>query len=85
VQVPAIRDRTLAMLRNVSDDLARAVAEGLGVSLPEAMPRLIDPPRPEVAASPALSLSFRPGDRDVRGRKGARWPSSSPRVSTVVR
>src|SRR5262245_15742095 len=54
VQVPAIRERTLAMLRNVSDDLARAVADGLGVSLPEAMPRLVDPPRPEVTVSPAL-------------------------------
>jgi catalase len=71
VQVPAIRERTLAMLRNVSEDLARAVAEGLGVSLPRAMPRLGDPVQPEVTASPALSLNFRPGDGGIRGRKVA--------------
>jgi putative intracellular protease/amidase len=33
------------------------------------MPRLIDPPRPEVEKSPALSLTFRPGDGGIRGRK----------------
>ena len=41
------------------------------------------PPRPEVKRSPALSLTFRPGDGSIRGRKvailiapgveGARW------------
>ena len=30
VQVPAIRERTVSMLRNVSDELAQAVADGLG-------------------------------------------------------
>ena len=69
VQVPAIRERTVSMLRNVSDDLAGAVAEGLGISLPKAMPRGVEPPQPEVEVSPALSLSFRPGDGSIRGRK----------------
>jgi catalase len=71
VQVPAIRERMVSSLRNVSDDLARAVADGLGISLPKPMPRVIDPPRPEVKESPALSLTFRPGDGSIRGRKVA--------------
>jgi catalase len=71
VQVPAIRERTVSMLRNVSDELAQAVADGLGMPLPRAMPRVIKPPRPEVTASPALSLTHRPGDGSIRGRKVA--------------
>jgi len=69
VQVPAIRQRTVSMLRNVSDELAQRVAEGLGIELPKPMPRLIDPPPPEVTVSPALSLAARPGDGTIRGRK----------------
>ena len=69
VQVPAIRERTVSMLRNVSDDLARAVADGLGIPLPKSMPRLVPPPRVEVTESHALSLTARPGDGSIRGRK----------------
>ena len=69
VQVPAIRERTVSMLRNVSDELAQAVADGLGIPLPKPMPRLMEPPRIEVEASPALSLSARPGDGSIRGRR----------------
>jgi catalase len=69
VQVPAIRERTVSMLRNVSDELAGAVAQGLGIPLPKPMPRTIDPPRTEVEVSPPLSLTFRPGDGSIRGRK----------------
>jgi catalase len=69
VQVPAIRERMVSMLRNVSDELAQAVAEGLGISLPKPMPRLTDPPRTELDRSPALSLTARPGDGSIRGRK----------------
>jgi catalase len=68
VQVPAIRERTVSMLRNVSDELAQQVAEGLGIELPKPMPRLMDPPRVEVDRSPALSLTARPGDGSIRGR-----------------
>jgi catalase len=71
VQVPAIRERTVSMLRNVSDELAGAVAEGLGISLPKAMPRVGAPPKTEVTKSPALSLTARPGDGSIRGRKVA--------------
>jgi catalase len=59
------------MLRNVSDELAQAVADGLGISLPQPMPRVGKPPRAEVTASPALSLTHRPGDGSIRGRKVA--------------
>ncbi len=67
--VPAIRLRTLSMLRNVSEDLAAQVADGLGLGLPEAMPQLVPPPKVEVESSPALSLTFRPGAGGIRGRK----------------
>jgi catalase len=68
VQVPTIRERTVSMLRNVSDELAQAVADGLGLRLPRPMPRAIDPPRPEVTTSPPLSLTHRPGNGSIRGR-----------------
>jgi catalase len=71
VQVPAIRERTVSMLRNVSNELARAVADGLGIGLPRPMPRVMEPPRPEVTTSPSLSLTYRPGDGSIRGRKVA--------------
>jgi catalase len=69
VQVPAIRERTVSMLRNVSDELAQAVADGLGIDLPRPMPRVMEPPAPEVTESPALSLTSRPGDGSIRGRR----------------
>ncbi|MCW5621877.1 MAG: catalase, partial [Burkholderiales bacterium] len=72
VTVPGIRRRTVAMLRNVSDELARGVARGLGMELPEPLPRALEKtPKPEVTASPALSLLARPGDAGVRTRKVA--------------
>jgi catalase len=69
VQVPAIRQRTVSMLRNVSDELAQRVADGIGIKLPKPMPRLVEPSTPEVTVSPALSLAARPGDGSIRGRK----------------
>jgi len=72
VTVPAIRVRTVAMLRNVSEDLAAAVADGLGMDLPEPMPRaLARTPKPEVKTSAKLSLMAFPGDGGVRTRKVA--------------
>ena len=85
VQVPAIRERTVSMLRNVSDELARAVANGLGIPLPRAMPRVIDPPRPEVTTSPALSMTARPGDGSIRGRKIAILAASGVDATSVTR
>ena len=70
--VPAIRQRMLSSLVNVSAELAANVAEGLGMDVPEAMPRAVAAPAaPEVHASAALSLTHLPGDGGVRTRKVA--------------
>jgi catalase len=70
--VPAIRERMIASLRNVDEDLAAQVAEGLGMELPDAMPRVLEEPvTPEVSVSPTLSLTARPGETGVRTRKVA--------------
>jgi catalase len=70
--VPAIRTRMLSSLRNASEELATKVAQGLNMTLPEAMPlALVDSPEPEVRVSPSLSLMARPGDGSIAGRKVA--------------
>ena len=73
VTVPAIRERMVASLRNASEDLARKVAQDLGMeAMPQAMPlALAKPARPEVETSPALSLMARPGNGSIAGRKVA--------------
>jgi catalase len=72
VQVPAIRERVVAMLANVDMALAKGLAAELGMEMPKPMPRALkSPPKPEVTASPALSLFARPGDRSVRTRRVA--------------
>ncbi|MEJ7687726.1 MAG: catalase [Variovorax sp.] len=68
--VPAIRERMLSGLVNVSPELASRVAEGLGLEVPAAMAKALDQPQtPEVTQSPALSLLARPGDGGIRTRK----------------
>jgi catalase len=69
VQVPAIRERVVAMLLNIDDDLAASVAGDLGIDLPEPLPLVIEPQAPEVEVSPALSLLARPGDGSIRSRR----------------
>jgi catalase len=72
VQTQAVRERMVAQLRNVADDLAEQVAEGLGMALPEPLPRaLAQAPDPEVDVSPGLSLLSRPGDGRILGRRVA--------------
>jgi len=72
VQVPAVRQRVVAMLANVAEGLASAVAEGLAMDLPAALPKAIEKsPKPEITVSPALSLLARPGDGSIRTRKVA--------------
>ena len=71
VQTPAVRARVVAQLRNVAEELAKAVADGLGMTelpapLPRALPRA---DRPEVQASAALSLFARPGRVGVQTRR----------------
>ena len=70
VQTPAIRERMVASLANVSDRLAQRVADGLGIAVPAALPKVREsPPQPEVERSPALSLTARPGDGSIAGRR----------------
>lgn len=72
VTVPAVRERMVSSLVNVSVELARAVASGLGIPLPDAMPRALrKPPVPEIKLSPELSLNALPGAGGVRTRKVA--------------
>jgi catalase len=73
VTVPAIRQRMVSSLRNVSDELAQAVAGALGMeALPPPMPLAIDQVAPpEVTRSEALSMLARPGDGSIAGRKVA--------------
>lgn len=73
VTVPAIRQRTVAMLRNVDDALAQAVADQLGMhTLPEPLPKAhTQPIEPELTSSKLLSLTARPGQVGIRTRKVA--------------
>jgi len=69
VQTPAVRRRVVATLRNVDEELAGRVADGLGIPLPEPLPRALGrAPRPEVETSPTLSLTARPGNGDIATR-----------------
>lgn len=70
VGVPAIRERMLSSLANVSRKLAAEVAAGLGMEVPDAMPKAITKPEPpEVTESPALSLMALPGKCGIRTRQ----------------
>ena len=70
VQIPAVRERVVAMLANVGDELADGVARGLGIAVPAPLPRALEvAPKPEVESSPALSLFARPGDGSIRTRR----------------
>ncbi len=73
VQTPAIRERMVSGLMNVDTRLAQSVAKGLGMrALPEPMPKVLKKDiTPEVTTSPALSLSARPGNGAVAGRRVA--------------
>ncbi len=72
VQTPAIRERMVAGLLNVDEELAAFVAAGLGMPLPAALPRVLENPEtPEVTESPALSLMSRPGEVGIRTRRVA--------------
>jgi len=71
VQVRGIRERVVAQLRNVAEELAQAVADGLGMtSLPDPLPKALKrSPKPEVTTSPALSLFARPGTEGIKTRR----------------
>ncbi len=70
VSVPAIRERMVSSLVNVSPVLAETVANGLGMEVPAAMPKTTsDSLPPEVTVSPALSLMAIPGKTGIRTRQ----------------
>jgi catalase len=70
VQTAAVRERIVSMLANVSDELAQGVADGLGIEVPEPMPKVLArPAKPEIAISKKLSLFARPGDGSIRTRR----------------
>ena len=70
--VPAVRERMVSSLVNVSEELAATVAAGLGMAVPPAMPKaLANPAPPEVTTSAALSLTALPGSGGVRSRSVA--------------
>jgi catalase len=70
VQVPAIRERVVAMLANVDAAFAKALARELGMDMPKPLPKALKtPPKPELTTSPALSLLARPGDGSIRTRR----------------
>jgi catalase len=70
VTVPAVRERVLSLLANVSDTLVEGVAAGLGMDVPAPMPPVLArAPKPEVTVSDALSLLVRPGDGSIRTRQ----------------
>ena len=70
VQVEAIRARVVAQLRNVAEELAQGVADGLGIELPPPLPKVLArTPKAEVAGSATLSLLARPGATGIATRK----------------
>ncbi len=68
VQVPAIRERMVSGLMHVDMGLAKAVADGLGITdMPEPMPKVLQKKvKPEVTQSKALSLFARRVTADPR-------------------
>jgi catalase len=73
VQVGAVRRRVVAQLRNVAEELAQAVADGIGLTeLPEPLPKILRrAPKPELERSEALSLFARPGYEGIKTRRVA--------------
>ena len=68
MQVPAIRERMVASLANVSRALAEPLAQELGLVMPKPLPKAMRTAvKPEVTVSPSLSLLARPGDGRIAG------------------
>jgi catalase len=70
VQVPAIRQRVVAMLANVDKDLAQTLADQLGMEMPMPLPKAMAKSlKPEIDSAPSLSLFSHPGDGSIRSRR----------------
>ena len=86
VQTPAIRQRVVSVLRNVDETLAARVADGLGMELPPAQARALEPPvKSEVEASRPLSLFNFPGRGDIAGRRIAMLVADGARLEAMQR
>ncbi len=84
VTVPAIRERMLSGLVNASPELAERVAEGLGMTVPEAMPMAVETPTvPEIETAPSLSLMALPGDGGIRTRRVAILIAAGAEASSI--
>lgn len=85
VTVAAIRERTIALLRNVSEPLAHAVAQDLGMEhMPEPLPNACPQAQPpEITRSAFLSLSARPGQGGIKTRKVAIMVAEGVNAVTV--
>lgn len=85
VTVPAIRERMLASLVNVSADMAAEIAFGLGMNVPEAMPKAVqEEVLAEVTYSAPLSLLALPGDGGIRTRKIAILAADGVQGSSIL-
>jgi catalase len=72
VQIPAVRQRVVAMLANVDKELAGSLARQLGMELPDPLPKVLKRPvAPEVNVSPKLSILSDPGDGSIQTRRVA--------------
>src|SRR6185295_8421401 len=69
VQTPAVRERVVSMLANVTPQLAEPLADQLGMKMPAPQPRATEAPEPEIQVSNALSLFARKGDGSIRTRR----------------
>ena len=87
VTVPAIRERMVSSLRNVSEELANQVAAKLGITeMPEPMPKaLTSAPAAEVNMSPSLSLLARPGETGIQGRKVALLVANGVEAESLIK
>jgi catalase len=85
VQVPAVRQRVLALLANVDSALAATVADGLGMTVPAPLPLATTLPTPTYAPSPALSLMARPGQTGIQTRKVAIFVASGVDGDVVMK
>jgi catalase len=85
VEEPMIRARVVAQLRNVDEDLASTVAEGLGLPLPERITPKVEA-RTDLPESPALSI-VRNGPDSFAGRRVGALVSdgSDAKVLTALR
>ena len=85
VQVPAIRERVISMLLNVDRDLAKGIADDLGIPLPKPMPRALKKPQPpEVEVSQRLSLMAFPGNGSIATRRIAVFVADGVEGATAI-